>query len=327
MLAYERWGQDCPDHLLGDWSLALWDQRRRQLFLARDHHGITGFYYYHNSRFLAFASGKKGLLALPQVPKNQNPLRMAQILTAWPGDGVETAYEGIWRAAAGPYLDDYRPGDRQATLLAGRRDAGTASAPRRGLSGAILRALSGRGKLPLTQSPSCGRHIERRPGFGFGLRSGSPGIGEPGPPFAGLQCHSLNSHRGPDPARRFGDESPYIEATARWAGNIDITYIPAADISPLAGIRRVLNLHDEPGYRRLIFIGLSALLAGPAIRPGGFAYRPSWQCHGVLDRGGGGPLAPVIRRQLATLRRNSKYVRPQGARTSGTCSAIRSWRR
>ena len=52
-------GSDCPEHLLGDWSLALWDQRRRRLFLARDHYGITGFYYYHDSRFLAFASGHK----------------------------------------------------------------------------------------------------------------------------------------------------------------------------------------------------------------------------------------------------------------------------
>ena len=44
------------------------------------------------------------------------------------------------------------------------------------------------------------------------------------------------------PPYRFGDESPYIEATARWAGNIDITYIPAADVTPLAGIRRSLKL-------------------------------------------------------------------------------------
>ncbi len=36
----------------------------------------------------------------------------------------------------------------------------------------------------------------------------------------------------------FGDESPYIEATARWAGNIDVTYIPSGDTSPLAAIRR-----------------------------------------------------------------------------------------
>ncbi len=30
--AYERWGQDCPAHILGDFAFALWDARRRQLF-------------------------------------------------------------------------------------------------------------------------------------------------------------------------------------------------------------------------------------------------------------------------------------------------------
>ena len=40
--AYERWGQGCVEHLLGDWSFALWDARQHELFLARDHHGNTG---------------------------------------------------------------------------------------------------------------------------------------------------------------------------------------------------------------------------------------------------------------------------------------------
>ena len=93
LLAYEHWGCDCPDLLLGDWSLALWDQPRQLLFLGRDHFGITGFYYYQDSRFLAFASGIKGLLALDRVPKELNPIRMARTLDLLAGrrgaDGVE----------------------------------------------------------------------------------------------------------------------------------------------------------------------------------------------------------------------------------------------
>jgi len=44
---------------------------------------------------------------------------------------------------------------------------------------------------------------------------------------------------------RFGDESPFIEATARHAGNIDVTYIRAADVSPVRAIERALELHDD----------------------------------------------------------------------------------
>src|SRR6202035_3731698 len=34
--AYERWGEDCPSHLLGDFAFVLWDRRERRLFAARD---------------------------------------------------------------------------------------------------------------------------------------------------------------------------------------------------------------------------------------------------------------------------------------------------
>ena len=30
--AYERWGLDCPSHLLGDFAFAIWDQKQRRLF-------------------------------------------------------------------------------------------------------------------------------------------------------------------------------------------------------------------------------------------------------------------------------------------------------
>ncbi len=73
--AYQRWGEDCPAHLLGDWQFAVWDNRRRTLFIARDHCGNTGLYYYRNPRFFVFASNLMALLALPQVPRRPNLLR------------------------------------------------------------------------------------------------------------------------------------------------------------------------------------------------------------------------------------------------------------
>jgi len=45
---------------------------------------------------------------------------------------------------------------------------------------------------------------------------------------------------------RFGDESAFARATADQAGNIDHTCITAAGVSPLAGIARMLQVHDEP---------------------------------------------------------------------------------
>jgi len=43
--AYAVWGSECVDHLLGDFSFAIWNARSKNLFCARDHFGIKPFYY------------------------------------------------------------------------------------------------------------------------------------------------------------------------------------------------------------------------------------------------------------------------------------------
>ena len=43
--AYAAWQENCLQHLRGDFAFAIWDQRRKELFCARDHFGIKPFYY------------------------------------------------------------------------------------------------------------------------------------------------------------------------------------------------------------------------------------------------------------------------------------------
>ena len=39
--AYEKWGEKCPEKLLGDFTFAIWDENRETLFCARDHMGVS----------------------------------------------------------------------------------------------------------------------------------------------------------------------------------------------------------------------------------------------------------------------------------------------
>ena len=43
--AYEKWGEDCVDHLRGMFAFAIWDEKNGKLFCARDRFGIKPFYY------------------------------------------------------------------------------------------------------------------------------------------------------------------------------------------------------------------------------------------------------------------------------------------
>ena len=60
--SYEEWGPDCLSRFNGMFAFAIWDQRTRSLFLARDRFGIKPLYYAEaDGRFL-FASEVKSLL-------------------------------------------------------------------------------------------------------------------------------------------------------------------------------------------------------------------------------------------------------------------------
>lgn len=43
--AYEAWGEECVNHVAGDFSFGIWDSRQRQLFCACDQFGIRQFYF------------------------------------------------------------------------------------------------------------------------------------------------------------------------------------------------------------------------------------------------------------------------------------------
>ncbi len=50
--AYKKWGDDCAEHLLGDFAFAIWDGRAKRLLLGRDHMGQRYIHYHQAKSFL-----------------------------------------------------------------------------------------------------------------------------------------------------------------------------------------------------------------------------------------------------------------------------------
>lgn len=61
--SYHTWGEQCVTHFKGMFAFAIWDQRSRQLFLARDRFGIKPLYLTQTAQRLRFASTLPALLA------------------------------------------------------------------------------------------------------------------------------------------------------------------------------------------------------------------------------------------------------------------------
>ncbi|MGB3757356.1 MAG: lasso peptide isopeptide bond-forming cyclase [Rivularia sp. (in: cyanobacteria)] len=97
LAAYEKWGEDCPKHLLGDFAFAIWDKRKQVLFCARDPMGVKPFYYYRSDKIFVFASEIKALLCLAEVPYKINELGIGLYLIGISEDEEITFYQDIRR--------------------------------------------------------------------------------------------------------------------------------------------------------------------------------------------------------------------------------------
>jgi len=92
---YEQYGADCVQHLNGQFAFALWDSRRRTLFMARDRLGIRPLHYTLHQGRLIFASEIKSILTDVSVPRRPDPIALDQIFTFWAPLTPRTAFEGI----------------------------------------------------------------------------------------------------------------------------------------------------------------------------------------------------------------------------------------
>lgn len=78
---YEQYGPECVGQLRGMFAFAIWDQKQRTLFLARDRLGKKPLVYRQEAQRLMFASELKALLQVPGVPRELDRQAVDDYLT------------------------------------------------------------------------------------------------------------------------------------------------------------------------------------------------------------------------------------------------------
>ena len=101
---YEEKGEACVQYLRGMFAFAIYDERRRILFIARDHLGQKPLYYYHQGHSFAFASEIKGLLALKPSLQELDCNALYEYLTIRIITPPRSMFRNIKKLAPGHYL-------------------------------------------------------------------------------------------------------------------------------------------------------------------------------------------------------------------------------
>lgn len=108
--SYIKWGEDCVDKFNGIFAFAVYDERKRKLFLARDRIGVKPLFYYKTPKKFIFASEIPVLLEHPDVPHEIDADSAAELILMAPGRtpgcGVVCGVEEVKPGWCGYYSED-----------------------------------------------------------------------------------------------------------------------------------------------------------------------------------------------------------------------------
>lgn len=102
---YEEWGKGCLEQLVGMFAFALWDRRRKVLWLVRDRLGIKPLFYAPMPDRILFASEIKGILADTSIPRDIDYAAMACFFASNWTPAPRTLFKSVCQILPGQYLE------------------------------------------------------------------------------------------------------------------------------------------------------------------------------------------------------------------------------
>jgi asparagine synthase (glutamine-hydrolysing) len=104
LFSYLEYGTDCLNRLNGQFVFAIWNNEKKELFMARDRVGIRPLFYTIANRSFIFGSEIKTLFEHPDVGAEIDPVSLTQVFTYWSTITPRTIFKGIYELPPGHYL-------------------------------------------------------------------------------------------------------------------------------------------------------------------------------------------------------------------------------
>jgi asparagine synthase (glutamine-hydrolysing) len=98
---YSLYGKNCLKMLNGQFAMAVWDNLKEELFIARDRIGIRPLFYNIDNGIFSLASEIKALLKVPHIRRELSPENLSQVYTFWSTITPDTPFKGIYELSPG----------------------------------------------------------------------------------------------------------------------------------------------------------------------------------------------------------------------------------
>ncbi|HEY3490792.1 MAG TPA: asparagine synthase (glutamine-hydrolyzing) [Candidatus Deferrimicrobiaceae bacterium] len=109
---YEDKGAATVTDLNGQFAFAIWDQLKKELFLARDRFGIRPLYYMNFGTSFVFGSEIKAIFAHPATNRKINPIAIDDIFTFWFPLSPNSAFQDVLEIPPAHYMTVTSAGTR-----------------------------------------------------------------------------------------------------------------------------------------------------------------------------------------------------------------------
>lgn len=104
LYGYQEWGPFILEKIHGMWAIAIWDNHKKEIFLARDRIGIKPLYFYRQNGMLVFGSEIKSIHKHPDISKEFNTAELPNFLSYGMSSNENSLFKNIEKLTASHYI-------------------------------------------------------------------------------------------------------------------------------------------------------------------------------------------------------------------------------
>lgn len=255
LLAYNKWGIDCPKHLVGDFAFVLWDKAKEEIFCARDATGTRTLYYALTDNSFSFGTVIKAIQATDYEHRSLNKEWLLNFLSTSivmnQFDCESTPFLGIKQLPPAHSLIISKSRVEQVKYWEPLKQVVPLKLPNdEAYKTAFLKIFNEAVKCRLTTTAPIGILLSG------GLDSTSvaclaaTALAQQHKSLEALSSVPIKSYNDYEPEDRQADETTYIEAMREVYPNINQHYCRAEGKTAISDLDEVLDIFEYP-YKML----------------------------------------------------------------------------